>query len=123
MSALCILMVEDDQDVCIPTTFALCQNGFQVHAANDGSEALRLIQAHQYDAALLDYKLPDTNGLELYARLEQVQPGVPCAFITAFATVDLIEAALDAGVRRVLPKPVDVAEVVAVVEDLAAHRV
>lgn len=118
-----ILLVEDDQEVCVPTMVALGRKGFQVDTANNGLEALRMIQGRRYEAGLLDYKLPDMTGLELFETIKQVQADMQCAFITGFATIELVEAALNAGIRRVLPKPVDVPEIIAAVEELAAQRV
>lgn len=123
MSARRILIVEDDHDVRVTMDHAFAGHGYEVIEAANAATALELLPQAQVNVALLDYRLPDMDGLDLYDRTKDRQPDVLCIFVTAYATVDMIEAALDAGVCRVLPKPVDIPEVLDAVEELVGHRV
>ena len=124
MDSLRILIVEDDRDICTSTALAFRDTGYQVDIAYDLAEAKRHLLQARYDVALLDYKLPDGNGLDLFEQfIKRNNPDVLCVFLTAHATLDMIEAVLEAGAMRVLPKPIDLDEVVDAVEDLAARPV
>jgi len=123
MSARRILIVEDEQDVRVTMYHAFSGHGYEVTTAANAATALELLAQVQVDVALLDYRLPDMDGLDLYHRIKDRQPDLLCIFVTAYATVDMIEAALDAGVCRILPKPVDIPEILDAVEKLVGHGV
>ena len=123
MSAPRILIVEDDKDVRMILDHVFSGRGYDVTVAASAATALELLTEGQIDVVLLDYRLPDMNGLDLYCRIKDHQPNVPSVVVSAFATVEMIEAALDAGVSRVLPKPVDIGEILDAVEELVGHRV
>jgi two-component system response regulator PilR (NtrC family) len=73
---------------------------------------------NQYRLPLLDYKMPGMDGLELCRRLRGHQPGIVVALVTAFASAATTEAAGEAGVRRIIPKPVDFPVLIRLVEDV-----
>ena len=58
-------------------------------------------------SALVDFRLPGTAGVELFRQIRQVRAGIAAFLVTAYATSEASEAALAAGMRRVLNKPVD----------------
>ncbi|MFT3664729.1 CHASE domain-containing protein [Piscinibacter sp.] len=92
----------------------------QMEVSGSGAEALRAIQARQPDLVLLDMHLPDMNGLELLERLktDPATAGVPVVVVSADATARRIEAAMLAGARRYLTKPVSVTELLAAVDEV-----
>jgi CheY-like chemotaxis protein len=90
--------------------------GYTVDMAYDGPGALELSGQHQYRLALLDYKMPGMDGLELCRRMRGSQPAIVVVLVTAFAAATT-SAASEAGVRRVLSKPVDFAVLMPLVEE------
>ena len=65
-----IIIVDDDES--IRKTFALIlDKNYRVHVAKDSKEALRLFKKSKFDLIIADLKLPDTNGLEMIAKLRE----------------------------------------------------
>jgi CheY-like chemotaxis protein len=78
--------------------------GYLVDVAYDGPAALELSRQHPYGLALEDYKLPGVDSVELYGRIKRARAGSVGVLMTGFAADDTIQAAIGAGIRRVLPK-------------------
>ncbi len=102
-----ILLVDDDRDTCASMSDISLDLDYTVDMAYDGPCALELCGRHQYRLALLDFKMPGMDGLELCRRLKKSQPRVVVLLITAFSSIATTGAAADAGVRFSLLKPVD----------------
>jgi DNA-binding response OmpR family regulator len=79
-----ILIVDDEPDVVLTLKLGLEVNGFVVETYNNPLKALSDFRANSYDLLLLDIKLPEMNGFELYSRLHQIDHNVKICFITAF---------------------------------------
>src|SRR6516225_4859072 len=86
MAAMSILVVDDDQDTCASLSDILLDLGYTVDTANDGLAALELSQRNLYRLALLDYKMPGMDGLELCRRLRASRPAVEVALVTGWAS-------------------------------------
>jgi CheY-like chemotaxis protein len=118
MAASAILLV-DDRDTCATLSDILADLGYRVGVAYDGPAALALSRRQPYRLALLDYLMPGRDGLELYGRLKQVRADTVGVLVTAFAAADTMQAAARAGIRRVLPKPVDFGRLIPLIEEVA----
>lgn len=112
-----ILLVDDDKDTCASMSDVFVDVGYTVDMAYDGPSALELSGRHQYHLALLDFKMPGMDGLELCRRLKISQPSVVVLLITAFSSIATTGAAADAGVRCSLLKPVNFSVLMPLVEE------
>lgn len=115
MTSPAILVVDDDLDACQNLSDILTDLGYHVDTASSGPAALELINRNPYDVVLLDYKMPGMDGLTLYREIRQRRAGTVAVMVTAYAEGDAAEAALAAGAWRVLPKPVDLPKLLALV--------
>jgi DNA-binding NtrC family response regulator len=88
--------------------------GHRVVEASTGAEAIRL-GAAGVDVVLLDYRLPDTDGLTVLKHLKADQPDTPIILITAFSTVERAVDAMKLGAYHFVTKPFDVNDVSAIV--------
>jgi CheY-like chemotaxis protein len=117
-----ILVVDDDKDTCASMSDIFLDLGYTVDVAHDGPGALELSGLHHYRLALLDYKMPGMDGLELCRRLKRTQPSVVVGLITAFSSVATTAAAGEAGVQCSLLKPVDFSVLMPFVEEAVHGR-
>jgi two-component system, OmpR family, response regulator ChvI len=79
-----ILLVDDEHDITFSLRIGLENNGFVVDTFNDPQEALSNFKAGLYDLLLIDVKMPDMNGFELYREIEKIDNKPKICFITAF---------------------------------------
>src|SRR5437588_1931057 len=122
-----ILLVDDEVDITTVFTLALADNGFEVDAFNDPIQALSGFRSGSYDLALIDYKMPNMNGFELYREIRKIDERVKVCFITAFEVYydelkKKFQNSLNASSRRqhrqeedvkcFIQKPIDIDELI-----------
>jgi DNA-binding response OmpR family regulator len=108
-----ILLVEDDPEQLEPLHTALSQEGYTVDSAEDGKTAQGLIDYVDYDLLILDWMLPDLEGIELCRYYRQRGKTSPILMLTARDTTQDKIAGLDTGADDYLIKPVDLLELLA----------
>ena len=101
-----ILCVDDDSSVCDLVSYLL--RGFEVISASNKREAIGKASAHNFDLILLDYHLPDGNGLELCLFIRQFDKETPILFITATAFITKHEV-LAIGAQGLIKKGLELA--------------
>jgi len=100
-----IYVVDDDPDVLGSLRFLLETDGFDVRTFKSGAAMLRDEASDRADCFVIDYKMPDMNGLDLIRRLRNRRISAPIILITGHPDVHILERAASAGVRHVLRKP------------------
>lgn len=108
-----ILVVEDEVSVCQSLATALTADGFEVEVATTGAQGLARTTLDTYDLILLDIMLPGVDGLTICRELRAKGNFVPIIFLTARGELQHKVAGLDAGADDYLPKPFEVAELLA----------
>jgi CheY-like chemotaxis protein len=111
-----ILVVDDDADTCRNMADLFGDLGYVVDAAEGGEMALVKARQQPYDLGLLDLRMPGMDGLTLCRHLKRMHPRMEAMLITAYRGHGLDEEASEAGVRHVLPKPIDFPRLLALVE-------
>ena len=111
-----LLLVEDEPGIRFSIRRFFEAKGYEVWDAESASEGERVFRASRPDITLLDYSLPDGNGLELLQRLRALDPTVPVLILTAHGTIDLAVRAIKEGAEQFLTKPIDLGALLVVVE-------
>jgi CheY-like chemotaxis protein len=104
-----LLLVDDDQDTCelMSLMLQMANDNYQVIAANNAAEALKMLQKKPFDIYILDSLLPDMSGFELCAKIRQTNKQIPILFYSGRAENHYINKAKAAGATEYLVKPND----------------
>jgi len=108
-----VLVVEDERKVLRGLERGLRAEGYEVLAAADGEEGLRLALTQSPDCVVLDLMLPGRPGLEVLAELRRAGLGPPVLVLTARDAVEDRVTGLDSGADDYLVKPFSFAELLA----------
>lgn len=101
------LIVDDEPDIRELLAITLSRMNIQSQAAEDISEAKKLLKTQRFDLCLTDLQLPDGDGLELVEHIQKHAPYLPTAVITAFGSMETAINALKLGAFDFVSKPVD----------------
>ncbi|MGH7919589.1 MAG: response regulator transcription factor [Candidatus Dormibacteraceae bacterium] len=107
-----VLVVDDDPKIVMLVAAYLEREGWEVEAASDGLQALRLLRSREYDAVVLDVMLPRLDGIGVAEEARRASTA-PILMLTALGTVPDRVRGLEAGADDYLPKPFAPAELVA----------
>jgi len=108
-----LLVAEDDPGLRSVLERGLRRSGYAVDAVEDGDRALRFLRIYEYEAAVLDWRMPGTSGLDVVRELRRRGTRVPVLMLTARDTTEDRVQGLDAGADDYLVKPFELAELLA----------
>jgi two-component system, OmpR family, phosphate regulon sensor histidine kinase PhoR len=117
-----VLVIDDEYGVRTGVRQILEMEGYVVRDVETGRDALAALSEAAFDIALIDYQLPDVDGLTLLASIRDQHPGTMTCMITAYANIDTAIAATRQGIDFFLPKPFTPEDLVGVVSTLTRHK-
>lgn len=112
-----ILIVEDEAIVRKNFCYVLRNEGYEVHEASSGVQALGLINEHQFDLVVTDLVMPEMDGLKLVERVQAQSPQTRIILLTAFFSSKSTDPISPAGIE-ILIKPVELDVLVSTVKRL-----
>ena len=115
-----ILVVDDEAEIVDLLKEILGGQGFQVDAAPDAGGALDLIRANIYEAAILDFNLPDMDGVMLHRQIRQIDTELAAntIFMSGMMQSDSNLGYYASQSAGFIPKPFEVRQVITAVRDL-----
>src|SRR4030065_1115542 len=105
-----ILIAEDEKTQRDLLEGFLKKEGFTVESAANGREAFQKLQGNFFDMALIDYKMPELDGLQTLREIRKFYPDLPVVMMTAYGTVETAVASMKEGALDYLTKPIDLDE-------------
>jgi DNA-binding response OmpR family regulator len=107
-----IVVVDDEPTIVLMCRRVLEAQGHVVHGYTDVHSALAQLQAGPADLLVVDYKMPDLNGIEFIQRAWNLRPGLRVLMITAHGTREVTGLASQTGVQNIVLKPFTPSELV-----------
>ncbi len=117
-----ILIVDDEIDQSELLAGFLSKKGFETKSAGNVSDAVEIFKKQGFDAAILDLKLPDGDGIELLKKLRSIDPDLGAIFLTAYATVESAAEGIRAGAEEFIEKPVELEQLEILIRRLTERR-
>ncbi|MFA6636745.1 MAG: response regulator [Candidatus Omnitrophota bacterium] len=100
-----ILIVDDDRDMCSSLADVMSLvNDYNVTTCTSPKKAIEIVRKTDLSLVLIDYKMPDMNGIETVKEIRKIKPDLPIIMLTAFLSAELVEEARREGVLTVLSK-------------------
>ncbi len=120
-----ILIIDDEEDITISLSKVLEQYGFKTDYFIDPVVAYSNFKGGQYDLVILDIKMPEIDGFDLYKKIREIDSRVKICFLTAtefFHEQIRKEHGLDFKQETFLRKPIEIENLVYSIEKLLKHR-
>ncbi len=121
-SAPSVLIVDDEDAIRDSVHYVLTEEGYHCFNASSGKEAVQLADAHSLDLLIIEFQLPEQNGIETLIDIQRVSPDIKIILVTCYTNSDIIEKALNAGADHYLLKPVDFDELIRLVNNIFADQ-
>ncbi len=112
-----ILIVDDDESIRTVLSTILSDEGYSVDMARTGKEAVKKSNTKLYNLALIDIRLPDTEGTTLLTRIKKTSPRMRKIIITGYPSLQNAVNALNKGADAYVMKPFDMRKVLATIEE------
>lgn len=111
-----ILVADDDESIRMVVTQALSRAGFDVRTTGNASTLWQWVEEGDGDLVITDVVMPDENGLDLVPKIRRIRPNLRIIVMSAQNTLLTAVKATERGAFEYLPKPFDLAEMVAIVK-------
>lgn len=103
-----ILIVEDDETARLSLKAALESENIFVEAVENGANAENIVKFSSFDVVIIDYRLPDIDGLNLIKKLKIIVPDLMSLVVTAHTSVEIAVEAMKMGAYDYMAKPLNI---------------
>lgn len=117
-----ILIIDDDQDICLLLKKYLQKKGFETFVAEDGKQGESWLKKNKADLVLCDFKLPDYTGLEMLEKIKIINPLIQVVIITGYSDVRVAVEALKKGAFEYVTKPLYPDEILLTIQNALKAR-
>lgn len=111
-----ILIIDDDTYICKLLENFLQEEGFDTKTAFTGRKGLQLVKDGHYDLVLLDYRLPDNDGMTMLKSIEKLNSTLPVIIITAYADINSAVNLIKSGAFDYVTKPIRPEEILSLIK-------
>ncbi len=118
-----ILIVDDSRDLTHVIADFLSINGYQVHTAHNGHDALERMGKEHIDIVVSDIHMPGMDGFTLMTEIKTKYPGIPVILITGFSVGDAQKIAFEKGANAFVAKPFRLKDLKQVIESVSTDDI
>jgi len=122
IEALAILLVEDEPDIAEPIAEALRREGHRLTLVSHGDRAIKRLDEAVYDLLICDIRLPGADGLSIFRKVREQQPGAKVILMSAYGSVAEAVAAVKDHAVDYLVKPFAMSELLGAVHQVGEER-
>src|SRR5437868_2148840 len=122
LAAGSILIIDDEAAIRESLQTLLEMEGYEVETASDGHDGLIRVSEHPFDLVVLDFALPERNGIEILQDIRERDSELAVIMITAYGTVENAINAIQAGANNFIQKPWDNEKLLADVRTSVGRR-
>ena len=116
MEPVRVLVVDDEEDFATAVVARLARRGFLASAVFNGAQALEAVKRTEYDAIVLDLKMPGMDGLQTLQAIRQIAPDLQVLVLTGHGTVAAGIGGMQLGAADFLQKPVPIEKLCSAIE-------
>lgn len=117
-----VLIVDDDEDVRQLFCDMITQMGFHASAVGSGVAALQQLKTATFDLVILDMRIPDMSGLEIFKALRQFNSAVPVVLVSAYGMDKNVQEAFSMGALLCIEKPFNVARAMKTLREIIENE-
>ena len=117
-----ILIADDDADICFLLKSFLETNKMEVDTAYDGGTALSKVKKKKFDVVLCDFRLPDKDGFEMLASINELSPSTQIIIITGYSDIKVAVKAMKMGAFEYVTKPIYPDEIVHSIQSAVENK-
>ncbi len=118
-----ILIVDDSRDLTHVIADFLSMNGYQVHTAHNGHDALECMGKQHIDIVVSDIHMPGMDGFTLMTEIKSRYPDIPVILITGFSVGDAQKIAFEKGANAFVAKPFRLKDLKQVIESVSTDDI
>lgn len=111
-----VLLIEDDLTFSRILEGFLSKKGYQVTTAHKGKDGLKAFESKSFDFILVDYRLPDTTGMDILLDIRKSNASVPVVIMTSFSDIRTAVKAIKSGAYEYITKPVNPDELLMILQ-------
>ncbi|RZB34271.1 MAG: hypothetical protein SRB1_00039 [Desulfobacteraceae bacterium Eth-SRB1] len=122
MQEIQMLLVDDEDDFRTTLANRLKLRKIDVTDAASGDEAIEMVKQRSFDVAVIDVKMPGTDGIETLKQVKKIQPAIEIVMLTGHASIESGMEAMKLGAYDYVMKPCDIDELLIKAGDAYQHR-
>ena len=123
LGSLRILIVEDEDSIRKSMAEALDSLFEEIILAKNGDEGVKKFKKHNPHIVITDIAMPIMNGLDMAKNIREISSNTPIIALSAFSDKEKLLKAIDVGIDKYLIKPIDMDELLKVIEDIVRRKI
>jgi len=122
MNEMRVLIVDDDYNMADSLHDILEIEGYESKVVYNGNDAIELAKKEEFDCFLIDIRMPDINGVDVYQALKKIQLAPHVIFMTGYSVPVLVKNAIEEGAIEVLSKPLDIPRLLDLIKEAQSEK-